>query len=434
MKETAKGISRRRALAGAAGIGLAAPFVNRTALGQTPSGQIRVWTFMSAAGSSPREKVLKSIIDDFQAKHPGTTIVVESQPFQELETRYVAAVAQRRAPDLIWMRDTFLSLVVDRNALANLDEELTPEFRRDALPDMFEAFTRKSVFGGKRVSLPIWPSPAQIIFYRRDALREVGLTEPPLDWPKFVDAAVSLTKGPRFGLGLPTSDNSVSAFLNIMTGFGPGVFDSDTGRVDLTGMQALEAAEVVRQLVSRKAVSNTLLNAMGDDIQDQFAAGRFAMAQAFAPRFQQFQQIAAGYDGKELAVSAWPSFGGRPPAVLLGPYWTVGLSPQSQNKATAVAFLEALYSRDAALRWAKDAGLVPDRRSVLSDPFFQRPEAAVSNEFQKLLAGQGAFTFPQRIPDITRIFSVLNIALQKLIGTDAPSRAILTEAKATLGW
>ncbi len=434
MTEFKTGLTRRRVLAGAAGVGLAAPFVNKAALGQTPSGQIRVWTFMSASGTSPRERVLRAIIDEFQAKHPGTTVVVESQPFQELETRYVAAIAQRRAPDLIWLRDTFLSLVVDRNALADLDEALTPEFRRDALPDMFDVFAQKSVFAGKRISLPLWPTPAQIIFYRKDALREVGLTAPPLDWPRFIDVAANLTKGPRFGFGLPTSDNSVSAFINIMSGFGPQIFDPATGRMDLTGAQALETAEVVRQLVARKAVSNTLLNAMGDDIQDQFAAGRFAMAQAFSARFQQYQQIASGYDGRELAVSAWPSFGGRPPAVLLGPYWTVGLSPQTQNKVTAVAFLEALYSRDASLRWAKDAGLVPDRRSVLSDSFFSQPAAAVANEYQKLLAGQGAFVFPQRIPDITRIFTVLNTALQKLIGTDAPSRAILTEAKATLGW
>jgi multiple sugar transport system substrate-binding protein len=429
-----RSISRRTALGAAAMAGLATPFFNRHALGQALSGQVRVWTFMSAAGQSPRERVLRALIEDFQTRHPQVQIVVESQPFQELETRFVAATAQRRAPDLVWMRDTFLSLVVDRNALADLNVELSPTFRREAIPDMFEVFAQKSVFDGKRVSLPLWPSPAQVIFYRKDALREIGLESPPLQWPAFIDAAARMTRGPRFGLGLPTSDNSVSAFINIMSGFGPEIFDPATGRLDLTGAQALETADVVRQLVARNAVSRTLLNAMGDDIQDQYAAGRFAMAQAFSARFQQFQQIAAGYDRRELAPSAWPAFGTRPPAVLLGPYWTVGMSPQSQNKPAATAFLESLYSREASMRWAKDAGLVPDRRSTLSDPFFATPEAAITNEFQKLLVGQGAFVFPQRIPDITRIFTVLNTALQKLIGTSEAPRAVLTEAKATLGW
>ena len=108
----------------------------------------------------------------------------------------------------------------------------------------------------------------------------------------------------------------------------------------MTGPMAAQSAEAIRALVANRALSRTLLNAMGDDIQDQFAAGRFAMAQAFTPRFQQFQRIAAGYDGKQLAVSPWPSFGGRPPAVVLGPYWTIGMAAGSANKPAAGAILE----------------------------------------------------------------------------------------------
>jgi multiple sugar transport system substrate-binding protein len=197
---------------------------------------------------------------------------------------------------------------------------------------------------------------------------------------------------------------------------------------------AIESATVVRRMVANGALSRTLLNAMGDDIQDQFAAGRFAMAQAFTPRFDQFRRIAAGYDAKHLAVSAWPSFGSRPPAVLLGPYWTVGLSSGSTNKAAAGALIEALYSMEASLMWARDAGLVPDRRSVMSDPWFQQPQAAMIQEFVKLLAAPGALTFPQRLPDITRVFPILNKAQQELMGTDEPVPAIMARAKSALGW
>lgn len=428
------GISRRTALKAALATGVAMPFVNKSAWGQAHSGTVRIWTFLSAQGQSPREKVFKSLIDGFQAKNPKVQIVVESQPFQELETKFVAAAAQQRAPDLIWMRDTFLSLVADRNGLADLNQSLSADFRQKALPDMFDAFLNKSVFDGKRVSLPLWPSPAQIIFYRKDALRQIGMEAPPLKWDAFVDAAVKMTSGNRFGFGLPTSDNSVSAFINIMSGFGPEIFDAKTGRINLTGAQAVEVGELVRRMSQRKAISPTLLNAMGDDIQDQFAAGRFAMAQAFAPRFEQYKKIAAGYDAKELAVSAWPSFGDRPPAVLLGPYWTVGMAASSQNKEASAAFLESLYSPEASLQWAQEAGLIPDRKSVLSNPWFSRPEAATTAEFFKLLQGPGAFVFPQRVPDITKIFTVLNNSLQELIGTEEKVPAILARANTALGW
>lgn len=425
---------RRTTLKAAAGAGLSLPFVARLARAQALSGTVRVWTFLSPEGQSPRERVLKALIDQFKTRHPGVNIVVESQPFQELETRFVAASGQRRAPDIVWLRDTFLALVYDRRALANLDDVLTPEFKGAAIPDMYPVFVNKSVFDGVRTSLPLWPSPAQSIFYRKDALAEIGLEAPPLNWDAFVEAAGRLTKGNRLGLGLPSNDNSVAALLNIMSGFGAEAFDPATGRVDLTGPMAVEAASVIRRMVANGALSRTLLNVMGDDIQDQFAAGRFAMAQAFTPRFDQFRKIAAGYDPRHLAVSAWPSFGNRPPAVLLGPYWVVGMWAGSQNKPAAGAFLESLYSPEASLLWARQAGLVPDRRSVMTDPWFQGADAAMIREFVALLGAPGALTFPQRLPDITRIFPVLNKAQQELMGTEEPVPAILARAKATLGW
>jgi multiple sugar transport system substrate-binding protein len=413
---------------------LALPFVARGAAAQALSGTVRVWSFLSPEGQSSRERVLKALIDQFKARNPNVTVVVEAQPFQELETRFVAATAQRRAPDIIWMRDTFLALVHDRKGLANLDEVLTPDFKAKSIPDMFPVFVEKSVFDGVRTSLPLWPSPAQSIFYRKDALAEIGLESPPLGWDGFIDAAGKLTKGNRLGFGLPSNDNGVATLLNILSGFGPDVFDKASGRVDLTGPMAIEAASVIRRLVGNGALSRTLLNAMGDDIQDQFAAGRFAMAQAFTPRFDQFRKIAAGYDPKYLAVSAWPSFGGRPASVLLGPYWTVGIAAGSQNKPAAGAFLESLYSPEASMLWARDAGLVPDRRSVMSDPWFQGADAAMIREFVALLGAPGAMTFPQRLPDITRVFPVLNKAQQELMGTEEAVPAIMARAKAALSW
>ncbi|KFC64802.1 hypothetical protein FG93_05092 [Bosea sp. LC85] len=418
--------------AGAAGLALAA--LPRQAGAQGLSGTVRVWTFLGADGQSPREVVLREIIKRFKAGHPGVDVRIEAQPFQELEVKFVAASAQNRAPDVIWMRDTFLDLVQQRGALADLDALLSEDFRTKALPDLYPVFVEKSVFNKKRISLPLWPSPAQAIFYRKDALSELGLDAPPLTWDAFIAAAGKLTKGERLGFGLPTNDNSVSAFINIMSGFGSSIFDAATGQFNVTGAEAREAANVVRQLVANGALSPTLLNAMGDDIQDQFASGRFAMVQAFAPRFQQYKQIAAGYSGKDLAVSAWPAFGTRPPAVLLGPYWTVGISAKSANPAAAAAFVESLFSLEASMEWAKTAGLVPDRRSLLQAPYFSTPEAADIRAFTALLSAPGVMTFPQRMPNITKVFPVMNTALQELIGTKESVDAILQRAKSTLGW
>ena len=301
------------------------------------------------------------------------------------------------------------------------------------MPDLFQVFADKSVFDGRRISLPIWPSPSQIPFYRGDALEEIGLEAPPLEWWSFVDAAAKLTRGERFGLGLPTKSQDNSALINIMAGFGPSFIDPDTNTLDLTGPEALEAARVIRELVGRNALSRTLINAWGDDIQDQFAAGRFAIAQAFGPRFPQFKAAAAAYDPSRLAVSAWPAFGDRPPSVLLGGYWTVGISSATSNKDAAVAFVEALYSQDASLEWSKTASLVPDRRSVLSDPG-TRPRRQGRSRASSNCFPEGALTLPARMPKSNEAFTTINLALEELIGTDEDPQSILGRAAAALGW
>jgi multiple sugar transport system substrate-binding protein len=426
-------ISRRRLLA-MAGAGAALPLLGGAAFGQGVTGTVRVWTFLSPDGSTPREMVLKSLITSFEAANPGVSVVVEPQPAAEIEAKYFAAEAQGRAPDVIWLRDSYLAFASDRGALVNLDEVLSADFRQTVLPDFYPALANNSVLDGVRLSLPLWPSPSQVLFYRKDALNEIGLDAPPLTWPEFVSAAEKLTVGERYGFGFPTRSPSDSAFINIMAGAGPGIFDTATGRIDLTGSMAVEAAEVVRELLRRNAISPTLLNSTGDDIQDRFASGSYAIAREFSARFPQYQASAAAYEPSSLAVSAWPAFGDRPPAVLLSGYWTVGISPKSNNKAAAAAFVEGLYSDAAELQWAQVAGLVPNRRSIIADPYFQTEEAATIRTFADLLAVEGAITLPQRIAEPTKVFTVVNDALQALIGTKDPTAEILQAAAAELGW
>ncbi|MEU6998879.1 extracellular solute-binding protein [Nonomuraea sp. NPDC046570] len=207
------GTSRTRWLRGVAATAVFA--VSLTACGgdaSTASGGdvIRVWTFLSSEGTSPREVVLNELIAQFEAQHQGVDVVVEAQPFEELESKFMTASQRGDAPDVIWARDSFLHLLDRAGALADLNEHLSKEFTGQAVPDMFDVFTGKAVFDGRRVALPIWPTPAQVLFYREDVLKTAGHDGPPLLWSDFSTAVQGLTTGSRFGLGLPTNDTGVT--------------------------------------------------------------------------------------------------------------------------------------------------------------------------------------------------------------------------------
>lgn len=434
---TAAGLSRRGFLAaGGAIAGASLLGACRGSTGSSAGGsRIRVWTFLSADGTSPREVVLKDLINKFQQANPDFEVVVEAQPFEELESKFITASQRGAAPDVIWARDTFLYLLEDANSLLNLDEHLSSDFKSATVPDMFKVFTDKAVFDGNRLALPLWPTPAQVLFYRDDVLKAVGHDRPPLEWSAFSDAVAGLTAGSRYGLGLPMNDSGVTPFLMLLNGFSDETFDPKTGRFDLLGDEAKTVAETLRALAQRKAVPKDVTTATGQDIQDQFSSGRYAVAMAFGPRFSAYKESAAGYKPETLKVSAWPSFGRNAPSALLGPYWNVGVSAKSANPDAAVAFVEFLYSTEASLAWAKTAGQVPDRRSVLQDPFFSSDaNGKTIADLATIIEADGARVLPQRLQDVTALANVLNKSVQRLIGTNDDVSAILASTKAELKW
>ena len=52
---------------------------------------IRMWTFLSATGTTPREVALAQIIKNYEAANPGTKIVVETQVWDQMTPKFLAA-------------------------------------------------------------------------------------------------------------------------------------------------------------------------------------------------------------------------------------------------------------------------------------------------------------------------------------------------------
>ena len=190
---------------------------------------------------------------------------------------------------------------------------------------------------------------------------------------------------------------------------------------------------MIRDMFASGAIAQDAVTATLDDVQDQFAAGRFAMSQAYGPRFSTFQGSASAYDPADLAIAKFPSFDGADQPSIVG-YWTVGIPSGAANPTAAAAFLEHMYSVEGSLTWSQLGGQLPDRQSALQDPWYSTPEAGALARMAELAASPGTRALPQGQDSPDKIFSVLNVATQALASTDRPIEEILTEAKDELGW
>ncbi|MDO8389706.1 MAG: extracellular solute-binding protein [Actinomycetota bacterium] len=378
---------------------------------------------------------LKEIIANCEASNPGLKIAVETQAFDALTGKVLAASNTGDAPDVTWMTDSDLSKLDSAGALTDLNTLLPEDFQSTVIPDLLQPMADKAVFNGIRVALPIWPNAGTVLFYRKDLLKTIGLTEPPTDWAELAEAAAKLSNPAenQYGLALPLVDTTDSALRHMITGFGPEALDADTGKFDLTGENAKRAAALMRQLVESGAMPKDMATASLDDVQDQFASGRFAMALAYAPRFATFRTSATGYAPEDLGIAKLPSFDGNPQPTTVT-FWNLGVPVGAKNPDGAVAFLDCVYSPESSLIWAKVGQQLPDRQSVLSDEYFTTPEAADLQAAAAIANSPGTVTLPQNLADASTVFDQLNKASQQLVTTDDEIDGILETTKGELGW
>jgi multiple sugar transport system substrate-binding protein len=405
-----------------------------TAEGGGLSGEVRVWTFLDPENDDQgRAAALKMMMDDFEAAHPGVDIVVEPQNYAELESLFLSNSALGTEPDIIMAQSSSIPAMNEAGALADLNQTLSQGFVNDALPNlMAEGFARSLNSDGAQVALPIWPNAGYVIAYRGDLLTSAGYDSLPTDWDEFTQMASELSNGDVFGFGVKTVSTAGSQYFSLVAASGPEAwdeaFDDATGQFDFLGPASIRAAEQIRALRDAGAIPEDVINSADDDVQEQFAAGRFATGSAFSPDITLWREIAAEYDPATLRFGPYPSFDSNPaPTVIDG--WTWGMSATPDNADAAAAFIESMYTVEASVTWASVGGQLPDRIEAFEDPYFDSDDGQTQVDLYDITQSPGAVSFPSNLDTADgEFFAVTNEAFQQLIATDRPIEEILDEA------
>jgi ABC-type nitrate/sulfonate/bicarbonate transport system ATPase subunit len=163
-----------------------------------------------------------------------------------------------------------------------------------------------------------------------------------------------------------------------------------------------------------------------DDITDQFAAGRYAMAISSSLRMSGLQRTAT-FNKDDIGILPWPSgtADGAAPMPVSG--WWIAAWARSPRLADAVRFVDFMQGREGARLWAVVGGQVPTRRSLLQDPFFAAPEQAW---VRTMVDAWGRRSWMEPTDCNTRTMqAILNEAVHRVVVQNAEPMAALREAE-----
>lgn len=423
-------ITRRLALL--AGAALAAPTITGA---QAPT-TITMWTFLDPSRPGGRETALRQMIESFERANPNLRIRVEPQVWTTMAERFVLAANARNAPDIAWVNDNNLALLMGNDVAADLKPTVDawPQARRadQILPAAMEAATQR----GRLLAMPLMAT-SFVLMVRGDLLRAAGLTRENLrTWDGVVEAARAMTRDTNgdgqpdiwgIGLGLATERYSVTPAVLAAVGLQGGLF-GDGCRARIATPEVARAVQWQADLITRHRVTPREAVAMtSDDAIDQFAAGRYAMQVISNARFDQIQRTAAGWNKDDLIAAPIPGWtADRPgPSLLTG--WFATAWRASPRVRDAIRFIDHMASAEAMALWNLPGMQVPMLRSVAARPEMQLPENAHLRDIAGYFAASG-FSMPANCV-WGRTLADFNLATQQVVLGQRPIMDALRAAE-----
>lgn len=332
---------------------------------------IRMWTFLDPTKTSGREVALKQIIDNFE-KENGVEVVVESQAWDTLTAKFMAAHTSGNAPDIIWINSEDLGSILKMKAIEPFENLFMKEWSKDDLNDVTDQFWDYGTEDGKHYQMGFSRNYVGIL-YRKDLLEKAGYTVPFKNWDEFRQAAKELTTEKdettgiaRYGFGTPmsvTKSNPIILSNMLLKEYGT-LFNED-GTADWANNTGVEAVDLMKAMVEEdKSIPETCVSTNIDDLCTDFAAGKYAMITGPSTRIEKAQGECV-FDPNTIGIMAYPSDeeGVPSPAAITG--WCVGVWSKSNEKEMAGKFLEYMFSSEADQLWVEVGGQVPMRKSTL---------------------------------------------------------------------
>lgn len=151
---------------------------------------LEFWSFW---GSGLRRDAIEEIIEEFNTTHDNITVEYVYQPWGDIWTKALAAIAGGNAPDVIVQDINSVRQRADANQATNLQSFIDEE---DISEDFYPQLWETVLFEDEAYAIP-FNTDTQVLFYNLDAFEEAGLDpdSPPQTWDELEDMARTLDEG-----------------------------------------------------------------------------------------------------------------------------------------------------------------------------------------------------------------------------------------------
>jgi multiple sugar transport system substrate-binding protein len=321
--------------------------------------------FSSWQSSPTEEKVMRGILENFEAKYPDVNYKYEPIPGNYPE-KIQLMLGTNTSPDLFWLKGYTSPSYLSFDVLAPLDDYIEQDTAFDA-DDFYPVFRDAFKKDGKNYGIAK-DFNVYVLFYNKKMFAEAGIEAPPTNWQELEDFSRKLTvdkngdgKPDQYGLIVEPSHEMLMPFV-YQNG---GEFHDKDGNLQITEPAFVEALEFYLDLYKKDIA--TIPSDMGAGWNgDVIGREQAAMCISGAWCIPYFE---ANFPELDYGVAILPK--GKQAATLAFSVAMV-MPKKSDYPEEAWQLMSYLTGKEGMRDWTKSGIALPTRKSVAKEIEFDK--------------------------------------------------------------
>ncbi len=306
--------------------------------------------------------------------HKNVTIRYVKKDINTYEKELVDAIASGKGPDILTIHNDWVPKHLEK--LAPMPESMVSirQYKESFIDVAADDFIRDNKIYAVPLSVDVLA-----LYYNKDILNSVGISEPPKTWPEIISAVMKITKQDsggdftRSGIALGMTSNvnrgvDVLTLLMLQNGtrfYGPDgdvTIDQQTSN-DLN--PAALALEFYTQFANPGKKTYTW-NAKTNNSIDAFSQNKLGMMLSYSYMQEQIRDKAPTLN---WGISAVPQTDASGIKVNFANYWGEAVSKSSKNPTVAWDFLNFITQKETLKTYYALHNLPASRKDMVQDQF-----------------------------------------------------------------
>ncbi|MEN9226982.1 MAG: sugar ABC transporter substrate-binding protein [Thermostichus sp. HHBFW_bins_43] len=373
--------SRRRFLLSTGALLLGACGGRQLAPPGTAKIRLRFWTMQL---KPTFDDYLNRVIADFQGQYPDTTVEWVDVPWGEMETKILTAVAANTGPDVVNLNPPFASKLAERDALLDLETQVSEAERAAYFPNLWRANQLLKAGASSPVTFGLpWYVASDITLYNRALLEDSGwdADTPPRTYAELAQLAPQIRERTGKYAFMLTLDGSqvleamVQMGLPLLDGEGKAGFANPAGEAAFAYWVDLFQSGGIPREVLTESHRRTLELYQSGELAFLLTGPQFLrQIQENAPDIAQVTDVAPQLAGLDGRISA---------AVM-----NVAIPKATPHPERAVQFALFLTNAQNQLEFSQLANTLPSTVATAADPYFTGTAETVVDKARLVSAAQ----------------------------------------------